>query len=260
MKAEADFEKALEFFLKANEIQRAEACSLKLVECYIIEKRYYDAAKAVSRAAELILRQKERKAQKIYKSAINHYQSAIDFYEKVGAELELLEIHSLIILCYIVQGKFEEGIALLKKKIAKSTLPQIKNSRIIQFTSLAINTILKKDKASLEEIEYQLTKVKLDPGLMTLFKTVQELIKQYVDTIITITPDRKDIRAGDNFQVKIEVKNPPELEIEASDLVFDRIFDLVEEKKHDARSPNYSFQITSAYSRKLEDWSYLFVL
>jgi len=126
-KAESDFEKATELFIQGNEIKRAESCSLKLCECFIIEKKYYAAAKAAARAAELILRHK------IYKNAIKHYQSAIDFYEKVDAQIEILEIHSLTILCYVAQGKFEEGITLLKKTIVKSALRNIEKNKHMVF-------------------------------------------------------------------------------------------------------------------------------
>ena len=190
-KAESDFGKAIEIFLEANEIKRAERCALKLCECFIIEKKYYDAAKAAFRAAELILRHKK------YKNAIKHYESVIDFYEKVDAEIEILEVYALIILCNLVQGKFDEGIALLKSKIVKSTFPQIKKDKIIQLVTLIINTILKKDKDNLEEISFQIDKLKLDQGLITLFRTIQRIVEYYTDTVITITPDKKKIRAGD---------------------------------------------------------------
>ncbi|MHA1131876.1 MAG: COG1470 family protein, partial [Candidatus Helarchaeota archaeon] len=151
-------------------------------------------------------------------------------YEKVDATLEILETYSLIALCHIVQGEFQEGRVLLQKKVAKSKFPQIKKSRIIQFAVLIINTILTKKTENLEEIAYQISKMKLGKGILNLFKLVQDVTTQYVDTIITITPDKQEIRAGDEIEVKIEVKRPLDLKIVKSQLSYDRIFDLVKDK------------------------------
>lgn len=224
-KCESEFGKAIDYFMLAGEIDRAEKVNLKLCECFIIEKKYYEAGGAASSAAELILRHKK------YKNAIKHYQSVIDFYEKVDAIIEIHEIYCLMILCNLAQGKFQDAITLLKKKIAKSTLPQIKKNKIIQLTTLIINTILQKSEENLEEINYQLSKLKLEKGISTLFETVQRLIGYYVETFITISPDQEEIRAGDEVEIKIEVKRPQDLQIIESDLVFDRIFDLIEDKK-----------------------------
>ncbi|NVM54215.1 MAG: hypothetical protein HWN66_10985 [Candidatus Helarchaeota archaeon] len=245
-KAVSEFGKAVEFFINANEIKRAERCSLKLCECFIIEKKYYDAAKAAFRAAELILRHKQ------YRNAIKHYQSVIDFYEKVDAGLEILEVYSLIILCNLAQGKFDEGIALMKNKIAKSKFPRIKKNKIIQFVILIINTILKKNVDNLEEIEYQLSKLKVEQGIITLFKTVQQIVKEYAETIVAIMTDKKEIRAGDVIQVSISVKRPPELEIIDSQLVFDRIFDLVEKKQVLADNRTINFKVRPRIQGKLQ--------
>ncbi|MHA1650251.1 MAG: hypothetical protein ACTSYB_08655 [Candidatus Helarchaeota archaeon] len=223
-KCESDFEKAIDYFMKAGSIERAEKVTLKLCECFLIEKKFYEAAKAAYNAAELILRHKK------FPNAIKHYQSVIDFYEKVDATLEILEVYSLIALCHIAQGKFRDGIDLLKKKVMRSTLPQLKKNKLIQLTVLMVNTILKKDADSLKEIEYQITKTKVGEGIVVLFQTVQQIIDKYVNTIITITPSTEEIRAGDTVEITIEVKRPSTLEILKSELSYDRIFDLVEEK------------------------------
>ncbi|MFX1296550.1 MAG: hypothetical protein ACFFD2_17045 [Promethearchaeota archaeon] len=245
-KSQSDFEKAVDLFLKSGEIERAEKVNLKLCECFIIEKKYYEAAGAAYRAAELILRHNK------FKNAIKHYNSVIDFYEKVDAPMEILEVYSLIILCYIAQGKFQDGIVLMKKKIAKSTLPQIKKNKIIQFTILILNTILKKNVENLEEIDYQISKFKAEKGIIILIKTVQQIIDYYVNTIITITPNKKEIRAGDVVQINIEIKRPQKLEIIQGELVFDRIFDLVEDKIITADNRQFSFKLRPRIQGKLK--------
>ncbi|NVM31902.1 MAG: hypothetical protein HWN65_23885 [Candidatus Helarchaeota archaeon] len=245
-KAESDFKKAVEVFIQANDLKRAERCSLKLCECFIIEKKHYDAAKAAYYAADLILHFKK------YKNAIKHYQSVIDFYEKVDAELEILEVYSIIALCNVAQGKFDDGIALMKKKVAKSTFPQIKKNKIIQFAIVVINTILQKKADNLDEIELQLNKIKVDEGVYSLFKTVKRLLAHYINTIVAITADKKEIRAGDTIEVSVLIKKPPDLEIIDSTLAFDRLFDLVDDKQIGSDNRKIVFKLRPRIQGKLK--------
>ncbi|MHA1263984.1 MAG: hypothetical protein ACTSRS_02015 [Candidatus Helarchaeota archaeon] len=236
-KCESEFAKAIEFFMKAEQIERAEKVNLKLCECFIIEKKFYEAAKAAATAAELILRHKK------YKNAIKHYQSVIDFYEKVDASLEILEIYCLIILCYLAQGKFQEAVSLLKKKIAKSPFPQIKKNKLIQLTIKMVNTILKKDPVALEEIELQVSKLKLEEGLRVLVNTIRELISYYVQTLITIQISNDELRAGDETVVSVQVKKPTNLKIINCELGYDRVFDLVEDKQFTSDRTGLTFKL-----------------
>lgn len=245
-KAESDFKKAVEVFIQANDLKRAERCSLKLCECFIIEKKHYDAAKAAYYAADLILRFKK------YKNAIKHYQSVIDFYEKVDAELEILEVYSIIALCNVAQGKFDDGITLMKKKVAKSTFPQIKKNKIIQFAILVVNTILQKKANNLKEIELHLTKIKVDEGVYSLFKTIERLLTHYIETIVAINVDKKEIRAGDTVEVRVLVKRPVELEIIDSTLAFDRLFNLVEDKQTGPDNKKITFKLQPRIQGKLK--------
>ncbi len=245
-KCESEFSKAIDFFMKAGEIERSEKVNLKLCECYIIEKKYYEAAQAAAQAAELILRHSK------FKNAIKHYQSVIDFYEKVDATLEMLEIYSLIALSYIAQGNFHDGRSLLEKKVAKSTLPQIKKNKIIQFAALIVNTILKKDSENIEEIKWRISKMKVGEGILQLFKTVEDITRLYVDTIVTISPDRAEIRAGDEVQIKVDVKRPADLEIVTSELGYDRLFDLVEEETISADKRVIEFKVRPRIQGKLK--------
>jgi len=244
-KSEADFKNAIDFFIKANEIERAEKCSLKLCECFIIEKKYYEAAGAAFHAAELVLRHKK------YKDAVKHLQSAIDFYEKVDANMEILEVYGIMTVSYIAQGRFDEALAVMKKKIAKSTMPNISKNKIIQFTTLILNTILQKNAQNIEEIDLQLKKLKLEEGYFSLFKTAQRIVNYYLETIITITPNLKEIRAGDVIEISITVKQPPNLEILSSEINFDRIFDLVKEKSTSPDRRAISFELRPRIQGKL---------
>lgn len=236
-KCEGELEKSIDFFIKTNEIERAEKVSLKLCECYIIEKKFYEAAKAAFSAAELILRHKK------YKNAIKHYQSVIDFYEKVDATLEILEVYCFITLCYLAQGMFDEGMLLLKKKVVKSKFPQIQKNKLIQLTLLMMNTILKKDAGNLGEIEIQIEKLNLKGGLGTLLKTVEKMINYYVHTVISITIENEELRAGDVADIVVEVKRPEDLQIVQSELNYDRIFDLVEDKQISADKKMIKFKL-----------------
>ena len=244
-KAEADFRTAVDFFLKANEIERAEKCNLKLCECFIIEKRYYEAAGAAFHAAELILRHKK------YKEAIKHLESTIDFYAKVDANMEILEVYSIISLCYLAQGKFEEASTVMKKKIAKASLPNASKNKIIQLSTLILNTILQKNAQNLEEIDLQLRKVKLDEGYLSLIKTTQRIVSYYVETLVAINTNLKEIRAGDAFQVSIMVKQPPNLEILSSEITFDRLFDLIKEKSMTQDKRTITFELRPRIQGKL---------
>jgi hypothetical protein len=244
-KAEGDFRSAVDLFLKANEIERAEKCSLKLCECFIIEKKYYEAAGAAFHAAELSLHHKK------YKEAIKHLESSIDFYTKVDADMEILEVYSILSLLNLVQGKFEEAAAIIKKKIVKAALPNASKNRIIQLSTLILNTILQKNAENLEEIDLQLKKLKLDEGYLSLFKTAQRIVSYYVETLVTINTNLKEIRAGDVFQVSIMVRQPPNLEILSSEISYDRLFDLIKEKSVTPDNKTISFELRPRIQGKL---------
>lgn len=244
-KAEGDFRSAVDLFLKANEIERAEKCNLKLCECFIIEKKYYEAAGAAFHASELILRHKK------YKEAIKHLESAIDFYTKVDADMEILEVYSILSLLNLVQGKFDEAAAIIKKRIAKASIPNASKNKIIQLSTLILNTILQKNAENLEEIDLQLKKLKLDEGYLSLFKTAQRIVGYYVETLVTINTNLKEIRAGDVFQVGIVVKQPLSLEILSSEIAYDRLFDLVKEKSMTPDNKTISFELRPRIQGKL---------
>lgn len=244
-KAEGDFRNAVDLFLKANEVERAEKCSLKLCECYIIEKKYYEAAGAAVHAAELILRHQK------YKEAIKHLESSIDFYAKVDANMEILEVYGIDCVIYIAQGKFEEAATVIKKKIAKAAFPNASKNRIIQLATLMVNTILQKNAENLDEIEAQLKKLKLDEGFFSLFKRAHQIIKYYVETLVAINTNLKEIRAGDVFQVNIVVKQPSNLEILSSEINYDRLFDLVKEKSMNQDNRTIIFELRPRIQGKL---------
>jgi hypothetical protein len=114
-----------------------------------------------------------------------------------------------------------------------------------------LNTILQKNAQNLEEIDLQLKKLKLEEGSLSLIKTVQQILTYYVETIITITTDIKEIRAGDVIQVNITVKQPANLKILSSEITFDRIFDLVKEKSISADNRLISFELRPRIQGKL---------
>ncbi|MDD1776888.1 MAG: hypothetical protein LUQ65_01885, partial [Candidatus Helarchaeota archaeon] len=180
-----------------------------------------------------------------------HLESAIDFYTKVDADMEILELCGILALLNLVQGKFDEASAIVKKKIAKAALPNVSKNRIIQLSMLILNTILQKNAENLEEIDLQLKKLKLDEGYLSLFKTAQRIVSYYVETLVTINTNLKEIRAGDAFQVSIMVKQPFNLEILGSEISFDRLFDLIKEKSVTPDNKTILFELRPRIQGKL---------
>jgi len=194
------------------------ALKLKLAECYIIEKQYLNAASTMRDAANLRLLSHK------FINAIEHYQSVIELLLKAEESRtirqKILEIVSFISLCYMAVGDFERSIDFLRKNIKKYARDLKSKSTILILNNVTQlnNLIYKKDINLFNELKDEIPKLGLREGETELFNWVFNIIGVFLNSKINLKISKKEIRAGDEFDIIGVLESNSDIEIKQNNI------------------------------------------
>ena len=250
--AEKFFKKAFNNFIQINDRTRGEKVLLKLAECYIIEKQYLNAASTMRDAANLRLLSHK------FINAIEHYQSVIELLLKAEESRtirqKILEIVSFISLCYMAVGDFERSIDFLRKNIKKYARDLKSKSTILILNNVTQlnNLIYKKDINLFNELKDEIPKLGLREGETELFNWVFNIIGVFLNSKINLKISKKEIRAGDEFDIIGVLESNSDIEIKKIDLILDHGLKILSKPEIFDNNKKFKAKITSIISGKFK--------